>query len=210
MYVLTVDQIASRTGPDRAAGVIESINDRFPDRLLLQAERTAGDEFQLATEDAEVALAIAFDLLRDRGWSVGVGQGDVRRPLPDSTRAATGQAFYAAREAVTRAKRAPFRFALEAADQQGGADVEALIVLLLHLRDRRTAGGWEVADLLAAGVTQSEAAARLGITESSVSRRVSAAGVRAEAAATTALIRLLAKLDQDASVHHPDDRKDER
>lgn len=207
--MLTVDQIASRTGPDRAGAVIESVNGRFADRLLLRAERTAGDEFQLVTDDAEVALVIALDLLRDRGWSVGVGQGDVRLPLPESTRAATGQAFYAAREAVTRAKRAPFRFALEATDEPSGSDVEALIVLLLHLRDRRTVGGWEVADLLAAGVTQTEAAARLGITESSVSRRVAAAGVRAEAAATAALVRLLVALDQDALPHHPVDRKDE-
>jgi hypothetical protein len=210
VFVLTVDQIASRSGPDRAGTVIESINDRFRDRLLLAAERTAGDEFQLATEDADLALTIALDLLRDRGWSVGIGQGDVRRPLPESTRAATGQAFYAARDAVTRAKRAPFRFALDAADRERGADLEALIVLLLHLRDRRTAGGWEVADLLASGTTQTEAAERLGITESSVSRRVAAAGVRAEAAATTALVRLLVALDQDSDTSHTVDRKDER
>ncbi|MGK9148537.1 DNA-binding protein [Plantibacter flavus] len=206
MYVLTVDQIASRSNVDRAGHAVDLLNARYRDRLLLAADRTAGDEFQLATDDAGIALTIALDLLRDSGWSVGLGQGDVRTPLPTSTRAATGAAFYAARDAVTRAKKAPLRFALSASDAQRGADLEALIVLLLHLRERRTAGGWEVADLLHEGLTQAEAATRLGLTESSVSRRVAVAGIRAEAAATEAIVRLLTDLDRPGRHHREDTR----
>lgn len=210
MFVLTVDQIASRSAPDRAEATIDELNDRYRDRLLLAADRTAGDEFQLATDDAALALSIALDLIRDRGWSVGVGQGSARMPLPQTTRAATGEAFYAARDAVTRAKKAPLRFALEATERLRGADLEALVVLLLHLRERRTVGGWEVADLLAAGATQTEAAERLGLTESSISRRVAVAGLRAEAAATAAIIRLLAELDHAPHAARSTDREDTR
>lgn len=210
MFVLTVDQIASRSTPDRAEAAIDELNRRYADRLLLPADRTAGDEFQLATDDAALALSIALDLIRDGGWSVGVGQGGARRPLPPTTRAATGAAFYAARDAVTRAKKAPLRFALEAAEHRRGADLEALVVLLLHLRERRTAGGWEVADLLAAGATQTEVAERLGLTESSISRRVAVAGLRAETAATAALVRLLAELDRGPEAHPSTDREETR
>lgn len=209
MYVLTVDQIASRSNPDRAGTTLDELNRRHHEHLLLAADRTAGDEFQLATQDAGLALSIALDLVRDGEWSVGLGQGAVRLPLPEATRAATGEAFYAAREAVTRAKKSALRFALESQHKQRGADLEAIVVLLLHLRERRTAGGWEVADLLAAGATQTEAAERLGLTESSISRRVAAAGIRAEAAATGAIVRLLSELDGTVGVSHPD-REDTR
>ena len=67
--------------------------------------------------------------------------------------------------------------------------------LLVELRDRRTAEGWEVYDLLAEGITQREAAARLGISEGAVSLRVKSAGLRTEEAAVPALVRVLTRLD---------------
>ena len=81
---------------------------------------------------------------------------------------------------------------------EGGEDAEALVRLLVDLRDRRTAEGWEVYDLLAEGITQREAAARLGISEGAVSLRVKSAGLRTEEAAVPALARVLARLDPDA------------
>src|SRR5690606_2877260 len=109
-------------------------------------------------------------------WSVGVGVGSVRQPLPADTREATGEAFYAARDAVTRAKKQPTRFALTSSVTDDdtsrairGADVEALITLLLSLRERRTDGGWELFDLLSTGLTQSESAEKLGITPGAAS-----------------------------------------
>ena len=70
-------------------------------------------------------------------------------------------------------------------------DAEALVRLLVELRDRRTDEGWEAYDLLARGLTQREAAGELGISEGAVSRRVSAAGIRAEEAALPALAKVL-------------------
>jgi DNA-binding NarL/FixJ family response regulator len=97
---------------------------------------------------------------------------------------------------VDRAKKATTRVAITA--PEGGADAEALVRLLIELRDRRTAEGWEVYDLLAEGITQREAAARLGISEAAVSLRVRSAGLRTEEAAVPALIRVLSGLDPAA------------
>ena len=74
--------------------------------------------------------------------------------------------------------------------------VFALVRLLVELRDRRSDEGWEVYDLLAEGLSQREAAARLGITPGAVSLRAKAAGLRAEEGAIPALERVLARLDR--------------
>jgi len=191
-------------------------------------DRTAGDEVQALLAGASDALAMVLDLTRREHWSVGLGIGRVRTPLPADTRAATGDAFIAARDAVDAAKRSPTRFALavegvpdpardtagteapaSAAPDTGGAadvstdEVEALITLLLLARDRRTEQGWEVVDRMASGGTQRDVAAALGITPQAVSTRLRTAGWRTEQAALPGLAKLLQHLDFAAT------RKDE-
>ncbi|WP_347978739.1 DNA-binding protein [Microbacterium sp. ProA8] len=196
MYVITSDQRDSRTSADLVPAALSAVATHAPRGAALAPERTAGDEVQVAVTDAAAVLAILLDLTRAGRWSVGVGVGDVETPLPDSVRAARGEAFLNARDAVDRAKKATTRVAITA--PEGGADAEALVRLLIELRDRRTAEGWEVYDLLAEGITQREAAARLGISEAAVSLRVRSAGLRTEEASVPALIRVLSGLDPDA------------
>jgi len=201
VFVITADQIDSRSHPDRVATALQRLNSGYPE-LALPPERTAGDEFQTLVEDSATALSIVLDLHRDREWSIGVGCGGVRHPLPPSIREATGGAFFAARTAVARAKHRNTRFALThdaTSATSRTADAEALIDLLLLLRDRRTTGGWELHDLLATGMNQQEAAVRLGISEAAVSSRARSAGIRAEEAAVPALATLLARLDDDST-----------
>ncbi|WP_295124393.1 DNA-binding protein [uncultured Leifsonia sp.] len=196
MFVITADQVDSRGRPDIVAPVLVELNERWGERLLLPVDRNAGDELQALTADAATALDIVTTLARGRAWSVGLGIGGVRTPLPDHTREAAGDAFVAARTAVTRAKRAPTRFAAEAiVDPQPAEDVEALVDLLLTLRAGRTQAGWELYDLVSSGMTQAEAGARLGITPQSASDRARAAGLRADLAAQPALVRLFESAD---------------
>ena len=196
MFVITADQVGSRDNPDIVAGTLTRLDERFGDRLALPVDRNAGDELQALTADAGSALHIVLDLTRGDRWSVGLGCGAVRTPLPAATREATGDAFVAARAAVTRAKRMPTRFAAEAvSDPQSAADTEALLDLLLTLREGRSAAGWELYDLVSTGMTQAEAGARLGITPQSASDRARAAAIRVELAAIEPLTRLLANLD---------------
>jgi hypothetical protein len=194
MFVVTADQRGSRKGTDLIPAALATVTQNGSRPLALSPERTAGDEFQVAVSDARAALGIVLDLTRTRTWSVGVGVGAVESPLPTSVRAARGEAFVNARDAVDRAKKATTRLAVTARDDAGG-DAEALVRLLVELRDRRSDEGWEVYDLLADGLTQREAATRLGISEGAVSLRAKSAALRAEEAAVPALERALERLD---------------
>lgn len=190
MYVITADQVDSRTTDDIVGATLAGLNKR--DDLLLPAERTAGDELQLLTAHAGTALDIILALSRAGRWSIGCGVGEVRRPLPATVREASGDAFVAARDAVDRAKRKSTRFALGGAGHAGRVGhAEALIDLLLVVRARRTDEGWELADLIAGGLTQAAAAARLGISPQAASQRARAAELRVEQAAVPALIAML-------------------
>lgn len=205
MFVITADQVGSRRDTDRTGDLVAELSERFGPGLLLPVDQTAGDEVQLVTDSAETALGIVLDTTRTGRWSVGLGVGDIRRPLPDAARKATGTAFIAAREAVGAAKRADGRFALRAAPITTNitvGDVEPLVRLLVLLRERRTDPGWEVVELVSDGSQQKEAAAALDISAAAVSARLKAAMWRPEEEARPALVRLLRELDSEAS-HTP-------
>lgn len=195
MFVITADQRDSRVSDDLVPEALRAVAERADAAVALSPERTAGDEIQVALDDAGAVLAVALDLTRSERWAVGIGVGAVETPLPESVRAGRGEAFVHARDAVERAKRASTRLAVTAVD---GGDAEALVRLLVELRDRRTAEGWEVYDLLTGGRTQRDVAEVLGISEAAVSLRVKSAGLRVEEAAVPALVRVLARLDGTA------------
>jgi hypothetical protein len=196
VFVITADQVGSRSGPDLAAAALDDLNERYRPRLTLPVDRNAGDEIQALTADSRAAVDLVLDLTRTGKWSVGLGCGSVRTPLPDETREASGDAFIAARAAVTRAKRTATRFAASAVhDPQAAEDAEAILNLLLTIRSGRSAAGWELFDLVSSGLTQAEAGKRLGITPQSASDRARAGGIRVELASIGPLTRLLASLD---------------
>lgn len=196
MFVITADQVDSRHRADLAAAELDRIAQAHGDQLTLPPGRNAGDEIQMLTSDAATALRLVFELTRNDEWSVGLGCGPVRTPLPADIREASGEAFYAARLAVDRAKKARPRFALEAAGAEAGAaDAEALIVMALLLRERRTDQGWEVYDRMVAGASQADIATQLGVSAPAVSSRAKHANIRAELDALPALARLLENVD---------------
>ena len=221
MFVITADQIDSRHDRDRATEMIAGLVGRHAAAFALPPDQTSGDEIQLLVPVAADAFSVLLDLHRTGFWSVGVGIGRIRTPLPATTRQATGDAFIAARAAVTRAKRSEARFALEtpavttadattppgstapaggdSPDTSTTAEVEALVSMLLLLRQRRTAEGWEAVDLLERGLAQTAIARELGISTAAVSQRVKSAQWKVERAAHPALVRLLQNLDRDTS-----------
>ncbi|MCU1585109.1 MAG: DNA-binding protein [Microbacteriaceae bacterium] len=199
MFVITADQIDSRHTPDVVDATIRALSAVIGSGLKLPIDRTAGDEIQMLVEGADHALAAILFLCRDGRWSVGCGLGTVNTPLPANAREASGDAFVSARDAVTAAKKRETRFALRAvAEPNEAADTEALIDLLLQIRGRRSAEGWAVFDLLAAGLTQTESAKRLGITPQAASKRARTAAIRAEFAAIPPLERRLASANESA------------
>ena len=160
---------------------------------MLPADRTAGDEIQAATNHPGTALELVLHLTRDGNWSVGLGIGDVRLPLPEATRAIAGSAFILARDAVAFAKKRSTRFAIaiEPGRLPDAEILEPFLDLVLQLRARRTPEGWQLYDLLRTGITQAQAAVRLGVTPQAVSLRAQSAHLRTEFAAHAALVRLL-------------------
>lgn len=172
--VLTVDQRDSRTGPDLVPATLDPLAEL---RTLRPFERTAGDEIQGLIDDPEVATEALALLLRSGEWNIGVGVGTVETPLPDQARAGRGQAYLRAREAVTRAKQVPAHVCVVGGEDYRAEQLETVLWLWADLLARRSERGWEVADLIAEGLSHAEAGARLGVTQSAASQRARAANV---------------------------------
>ncbi|MCW2766391.1 MAG: hypothetical protein JWO11_2350 [Nocardioides sp.] len=185
--VLTVDQRHSRSGPDR---VPEALADLSSVPLLRPLERTAGDEFQGVLDDPASLPPIVEALLRQDAWNIGIGFGDVERPLADTARAGRGAAYLHARDAVTGAKTGPWHLRV-AGDDPGNRALETTLWLWAAVLARRTKGGWEVADLVDQGLSYEEAGRSLGISQSAVSQRAQAAGI-VETRRARELVSLLA------------------
>ncbi|MBC7763165.1 DNA-binding protein [Glaciihabitans sp. GrIS 2.15] len=195
MFAITADQVDSRRRPDIAAETMRSLEVMLGEGLVLPVDRTAGDEIQMLVAAPGTALTAILALTRHGQWSVGCGIGSVNLPLPANAREAGGDAFVAARAAVNEAKKRDTRFALRSTAATDAADAEAFVDLLLQLRARRSAEGWEMCDLLLAGNSQAEAAKLLGITPQAASKRARAAALRVEFAARSPLERRLAAVD---------------
>jgi hypothetical protein len=171
-YVLTVDQKASRRTADRVADILPKLNAAVATELPF--ERTAGDEFQGLLKDPESVVDVVLQLVRDGGWSIGIGAGPVQTPLPKSVRAATGPAFLSARRAVDAAKQRPSRLAVRGAVPADAADAQAALSALAAVVDRRSDQAWEAIALVGEGRTQADAATALGISRQAVGQRLSA------------------------------------
>lgn len=171
-YVLTIDQRASRRGPDRVADVLERLNGEVP--AVLAFERTAGDEFQGVLAEPGTVVDTVLQLVRLGGWSIGVGAGPVETPLPRSTRAATGPAFLSARRAVDAAKQRPARVAVRGAVPADAADAQAVLTALAVVVERRSPQAWEAIELIGSHRTQAQAALDLGISRQAVGQRLAA------------------------------------
>ncbi|MEO6115662.1 MAG: helix-turn-helix transcriptional regulator [Pseudolysinimonas sp.] len=198
MFVITADQVNSTGRPDLVDVTMEGLNHRYGSRLLLEFDRNSGDEIQSLTDDALAALNMVLELTRSSEWSVGLGVGPVREPLPGNVRSATGKAFQSARVAVSAAKKRPLRFRIETQGAGEHIDPGPLVDMLLTLRARRTVEGWQLYDLVQAGLTQREAADRLGVTPQAISLRAQSAQLRLEAANIGPLVQSLEALDRAA------------
>jgi hypothetical protein len=193
VMVLTVDQRASRTTPDRVPHALAGLADVA---LRLPFERTAGDEIQGVLDDPAALPPAIERLLRDGSSHIGIGIGPVDEPLPDSARAGRGLAYLHARTAVTAAKSSPWHLRV-VGDDPTARDLESVLWLWAAVLDRRSDKGWEVTDLVDQGLSYDEAGRRLGISQSAVSQRAQAAGLvegrRAREVVTHLAARLLGK-----------------
>lgn len=200
--VLTADQRKSRSSDDAVPHALHLLAD-VP--TLRRPERTAGDEFQTLLDSPDALTTAVERLLRDGRWHIGIGIDEVDTPLPSTTREARGDAFIAAREAVTAAHAAPHHLRVSGSGFWV-RHLESALWLWAGVLESRTPKGWEVADLAAEGLTHDAIAERLRISQSAVSQRAAAAalvdGARARelvvALVGTALTAELPGTDPDA------------
>ncbi|MDX6371968.1 MAG: hypothetical protein QOD98_956 [Nocardioidaceae bacterium] len=197
--VLTIDQRGSTrdAATDRVPSTLTALADV---EMLRPFERTAGDEFQGVLDQPAALAAVVERLLREEGWSIGIGIGEVDDPLPESTRAGRGPAYLHAREAVTAAKSAPWRLRVvgdDPHDRQSVRALETTLWLWAAVLHRRTSRGWEVADLVDGGASYEQAAKRLGVTQSAISQRAQAAGLVEGRRARELVTELVGGLLQD-------------
>jgi len=192
---MTVDQRGSRTDIDRVDELLTHVADAD---VVRPFERTAGDEVQAVLADPSAVTALVVDLVADGHWSVGVGTGAVTLPLPASTRAGRGPAFEFAREAVDAAKLQRIPLAVRGPSVRWCTHVQTAARLLADVVGRRSTAGSAAVALVRAGLTQVEAAERLGITPQAMSQRLRAAGWDIETDARSLIEDLLAEADRDA------------
>lgn len=206
MWVMTVDQEASRRRGDQVEALLDSLRadgplagaPGRPSGLERPFERTAGDEVQAVFADPGLAVDVALHVLDLGGWTVGIGAGAVDRPLPAHARAGSGSAFILARGAVEAAKARRPRtlppLAVRGEHPDVAREAEAVLVLLGSIAARRTPEGRAVVDLVrraAEPLRQQDLADALGITQQAVSMRLRTALWAEESAARPAAARLL-------------------
>ncbi|MFT3715199.1 MAG: hypothetical protein QM774_04395 [Gordonia sp. (in: high G+C Gram-positive bacteria)] len=171
MFVLTADQRDSTTTGDGVPSILTTYAG-IP--AVRGFDRTAGDEVEAVFDDPAVTARVAAELAASGEWSVGIGVDDVELPLPAEARAGRGPAFVAARTAVETAKGRRIPVRVEGASRWC-RDAETALCLLVDLMEGRTEAGREAVDLVSSGLTQAQAAERLGISPQAVSLRLRSA-----------------------------------
>lgn len=191
---MTIDQRKSRRNDDLVDLVLDQLNTGSV-TTIRAFERTAGDEVQGVLDDPAAVVHFALKLAQTDKWSVGVGVGPVKTPLPESTRAGSGRAFEQAREAVEDAKHAAGHVCVRG-PHPACEDVDAMLQLLGALSLKRSGAAVEAGTLLAEGATQQEIAEKLGITQQAVSARLRAGLWQEDQRVREAAVRRLKEADQ--------------
>lgn len=174
MFVLTIDQQDSRSHADAVPRILEAL---APIETIVPFARTIGDEVQGVLDDPDAVAEAVRRIGIDAGWHIGIGIGEVERPLPETTTEGRGAAFYAARQAVEAAKSAPANLVVGAdpdSDHRGLAEA-ALRLLISTLSELRShSRGYVGFRLDHPEATQAEIAAEFDVSQQAVSRVLSA------------------------------------
>src|SRR5699024_320643 len=141
-----------------------------------------GDEVQGVLADPVAVAEAVRRVAVDSDWHIGIGIGEVERPLPETTVEARGEAFYAARQAVEAAKSAPAHRVVRTGTERSSAPAPtpaahldfaeaALRLLVSSLGELRVQSrgyiGFRLDDPEA---TQTEIAESFGVSQQAVSR----------------------------------------
>ena len=181
MFVLTIDQQDSRSNADAVPRILDALS---PIDTVVPFARTIGDEVQGVLDDPDAVAEAVRRIGIDSGWHIGLGIGEVERPLPETTTEGRGEAFYSARQAVEAAKSAPVHLVVSADPDVVSADADsdhrglaeaALRLLISTLTELRGhSRGYVGYRLDHPDATQAEIAAEFDVSQQAVSRVLAA------------------------------------
>jgi hypothetical protein len=182
--VMTVDQRHSRHSSDAVASAARELNRSLGSLLVRRFVRTAGDEMQAVAERFHVIPPLISRVSRGEAFWVGVGVAAADEPLGRTARESRGEAFWLARDAVEKARKESWGFAIEATTSLDLTPLQDTLVVHSLLVRRRTAKQHEAVSLVVdQGLNAAEAAQEVGISVQSMWERVRAAAVQEELAA---------------------------
>ena len=174
MFVLTIDQQDSRSSDDAVPRILDVLS---PIDTVVPFARTIGDEVQGVLVDPDAVAEAVRRIGIDSGWHIGIGIGEVERPLPETTIEGRGAAFYAARQAVEAAKSAPANLVVSAdpdGDHRGLAEAAMRLLISTLAELRSHSRGYVGFRLDHPDATQAEIAAEFDVSQQAVSRVLSA------------------------------------
>lgn len=207
MYAaITIDQKASTGAADRVPAMVQLLDDLTANYRSLPFERTVGDELQGIVEDP-LAVALVVRAVADEpgDWWIGIGIGDVDYLDSASVRASSGPALVAARAAVEAAKRGrsggedPRPWPLRVRLANGPSRLAESSLALLHfVVTERSPAARETINLLRQGTTQASVAAKLGVSQPTVSKALRTGHWAEERAAQDIAMSILETVMHDA------------
>jgi hypothetical protein len=176
VFVMTLDQRRSGESRDLVEDWAETLSDDFAAGLRLPFARTAGDEMQAVVKAPGALVDLALRATRSQEWWVGIGLGEIDKPLGETARDSRGPAFVSARAAVDAAKRRAWGCAVRGEPELLATRLEDCLALLVFLRRTRSPRAWQLVDLASEGLRATEIARQLGITKQAASQQLRAAG----------------------------------
>jgi hypothetical protein len=181
MFVLTIDQQDSRSNADAVPRILDALS---PIDTVVPFARTIGDEVQGVLDDPDAVAEAVRRIGIDSEWHIGLGIGEVERPLPETTTEGRGEAFYSARQAVEAAKSAPAHLVVSAdpdvvsadpdTDHRGLAEAAMRLLISALTELRGHSRGYVGYRLDHPDATQAEIAAEFDVSQQAVSRVLAA------------------------------------
>lgn len=201
-FAIIGDLVGSRQMTDRAAvqvrfrEAVDEANEVAHTHLTVPLKLTAGDEVQGITDQPEALVEIMVNLsgaLAPASLAWGWGYGELTTDMLDDVSLLDGPCLHRARDAVSAAKKGSSWLEIAGFPEPAAQVLSALMNLIGSVRADWTERQAEVVRA-SRGRLQVEAAERLGVGPSTVSRTLSAAHASRVFAAEEAAKALLASL----------------
>ncbi|MDI9471127.1 MAG: SatD family protein [Bacillota bacterium] len=216
-FVLIGDLIGSRKirnrgeTQERLRNVLSRLNDKYADMLASRLMLTLGDEFQGIFKPDPMLLRLLDELYisSPHPFRMGLGYGEIATAIdPQMSIGADGEAFWHARAAIDRAHRENYggvcHIYFSGGNERSDSTINTLFLLSETLKtqwtklQRETFAALLDEDIYHEDFHQADFARKLGISESSLSRRLSLGHIKIYLRARGEITKLLEAYDESA------------